>query len=532
MSFERTMSSPVLDTIRLKRLGIAPRILIPVMALFALFMMGLSALVAHVSRRNVIEASVRNSQQTVAQFKALRRYYTDNVASKVAKTGALRISFDHENRADTIPLPATMIHDLSRGFEADPSGIRLRLYSSYPFPNRSGRVLDQFEKDSLPYLANDPKATFVRIETGGGGEMVRIGIADVMTLQSCVDCHNSRADSPKTDWKLGDVRGVLEVIVPIQDQLQRQSQMTYSLFAMAAAGLVVVGCFIWRFLRGVGRTLVIAASELSAGAEQVASAASQVSSASRSVAEGCSKQAASLEETSASSEEINSMARKNSENSHAAVQLVTESQHKFVETTQKLNRMVAAMGEISAQSDKISKIIKVIDEIAFHTNILALNAAVEAARAGEAGLGFAVVADEVRGLSQRCAAAARDTSAQIEESIAKSKDGQVKMQEVAAAIRAITEEAFKVKTLVDEVSLGSQEQTRGIEQVAKAITQMGSVTQRAAADAEKSAAAAEELSAQSDAVQDIVQRLQRLVRGHAIDQTTAASPWRTVSSRQ
>ena len=162
------------------------------------------------------------------------------------------------------------------------------------------------------------------------------------------------------------------------------------------------------------------------------------------------------------------------------------------------------MGEINTQSGKISKIIKVIDEIAFQTNILALNAAVEAARAGEAGMGFAVVADEVRNLAQRCAQAARDTAALIEESIAKSNDGKVKVDEVADAIRAITEESAKVKTLVDEVNLGSQEQARGIEQIGKAITQMEQVTQTTAASAEESAAAAEELNAQSETLKDIV----------------------------
>ena len=275
----------------------------------------------------------------------------------------------------------------------------------------------------------------------------------------------------------------------------------------------LVGAVVVFIVRQINRSLRQAVTGLSEGSEQMSSAASQVSSSSQSLAQGSSEQAASLEETSASSEEINSMARKNTENSRAAADLVTQSQQKFVETNQALEQTVTAMGEINAQSGKISKIIKVIDEIAFQTNILALNAAVEAARAGEAGMGFAVVADEVRNLAQRCAQAARDTASLIEESIAKSNDGKAKVDQVAAAIRAITEESTKVKTLVDEVNLGSQEQARGIEQIAKAITQMEQVTQKTAANAEESASAAEELSAQSETLKDVVERLTGMVGG-------------------
>ena len=277
-----------------------------------------------------------------------------------------------------------------------------------------------------------------------------------------------------------------------------------------ALASVIVTMTIRRHITG---PILRAVREISESAGKVASAAGQISTSSQSLAQGSSEQAASIEETSASSEEINSMARGNTENARAAADLVSGSQQKCAKTNQSLDQMVVAMGEIKTHSDKISKIIKVIDEIAFQTNILALNAAVEAARAGEAGMGFAVVAEEVRNLAQRCAQAARDTSGLIEESIAKARDGQAKVDQVAADIRGITGEVVSVKALVEEVSHGSQEQTRGIEQVAKAITQMQQVTQQTAANAEEAAAAAEELNAQSETLNEIVERLDAIVGG-------------------
>jgi len=173
------------------------------------------------------------------------------------------------------------------------------------------------------------------------------------------------------------------------------------------------------------------------------------------------------------------------------------------------------MDGINASSQKISKIIKVIDEIAFQTNILALNAAVEAARAGEAGMGFAVVADEVRNLAQRCAQAAKDTAGLIEESIDRANGGKIKVDEVALSIHSITEEAAKIKVLVDEINLGSVEQSRGIDQITRSITQMENVTQSNAANAEESAAAAQQLNAQAESMREIVRSLKDMVDGES-----------------
>jgi methyl-accepting chemotaxis protein/methyl-accepting chemotaxis protein-1 (serine sensor receptor) len=277
-------------------------------------------------------------------------------------------------------------------------------------------------------------------------------------------------------------------------------------------------------VRSLNRVLRQTVSELTEGAGQVASASAQVASSSQALAQGSSEQAASLEETSASSEEITSMTQKNAENSATAATLMTDVDHRVTEGNQTLEEMMQSMREITGSSDKISKIIKVIDEIAFQTNILALNAAVEAARAGEAGMGFAVVADEVRSLAQRSAQAAKDTAALIEESITKSNEGGTRLQRVADVIRAITESTVKVKTLVDEVNLGSQEQSRGIQQISKAIAQMDQVTQSTAASAEQGASASEQLSAQAEAMDHAVRKLARLVDSSAENQVRRPPP--------
>ena len=292
------------------------------------------------------------------------------------------------------------------------------------------------------------------------------------------------------------------------DALRSESAFVSTLLCCS---LVALGGFVVLAVRRIVRDLARADWEISEGAEQVAAAASQISSASQSLAKSSSDQAASLEQTSSSNEEINSMARQNSANSRDAAALVQESQERIAATNNLLNEMVEAIGEINSHSDKISKIIRVIDEIAFQTNILALNAAVEAARAGEAGMGFAVVADEVRNLAQRSASAARDTAALIEESIASSSVGKTKVDQVASAIRTMTADSTRVKTLVDEVNLGSQEQARGIDQIGKALTHMEHLTQNTAAAAEQSAAAAVELTAQSESLKQIVARLTDMV---------------------
>jgi methyl-accepting chemotaxis protein/methyl-accepting chemotaxis protein-1 (serine sensor receptor) len=281
------------------------------------------------------------------------------------------------------------------------------------------------------------------------------------------------------------------------------------LFCLAAVVSVVV-VFVVKSLNATLRNSVIEMAEASV---QIAAAAGQVSSSSQAQAQGASEQVAMIEETSAATTEISSMAQRAAESSRRTAEIVSRSQEGFKQTDASLTALEGAMEGIDESSKKISQIIKVIDGIAFQTNILALNAAVEAARAGEAGMGFAVVAEEVRSLAQRSAQAAKDTGSLIEESIDRSKQGRAKVDEVIGAIRSITSETLSMKQMVDEINQGSSEQSRGIDQIGKAIVQMEHVTQTNAAGAEEGAAAAEELNAQAEKMKDVVESLRVMVDG-------------------
>jgi methyl-accepting chemotaxis protein/methyl-accepting chemotaxis protein-1 (serine sensor receptor) len=278
------------------------------------------------------------------------------------------------------------------------------------------------------------------------------------------------------------------------------------LASIAAAVGIALALYI---VRGINAALTQTALELQDGVDQMVSASSEVSASSQSLSQGASEQAASLEETSASSEEINIMAHKNTENASAMAQLVADSKTEFINTNRQLGEMMTAMDDINDSSGKIAKIIKIIDEIAFQTNILALNAAVEAARAGEAGMGFAVVADEVRNLAQRSAQAAKDTADLIEDSATRSAAGKTKLAGVVTSIKLVSGGFTSIGTLVDEVSHGSKEQSIGIEQIRRSLSQMERVTQATAANAEETAAASAELNAQAASMKECLHEMAR-----------------------
>ncbi len=305
-------------------------------------------------------------------------------------------------------------------------------------------------------------------------------------------------------------KAALDTAAASQSTASFYSTLTWTLLPFSVLAGLILNYFV---VRGINRSLNASTQEIRTSTEQVSSASNQVASASEHLAQGSSQQAATLQETSASGQQITAMTQRNAENSRTAAGLMTEVDGRVLQANKKLEQMVASMGAITDSSERIAKIIKVIDEIAFQTNILALNAAVEAARAGEAGMGFAVVADEVRNLAQRCAQAAKDTTVLIEESVLNARTGSTRLGEVAEVIHGITESASRVKVLVDEVSHGGVEQARGIDQISRALVQMEHTTQQAAANAEESASASQQLKAQAASMENIVLGLEALITG-------------------
>jgi len=312
------------------------------------------------------------------------------------------------------------------------------------------------------------------------------------------------------------------------------------LVLIGVLALLSGGLLAWRTSAAIRRILGRIAGALRESAAQVASAAGQVSSASQSLAEGASHQASSLEQTSASLEELTATTRQNADHARQADALArtanevaqrgeAEARTAAQTTADRLKELSVAVAAIGKATAQTATVVEIIDEIAFQTNLLALNAAVEAARAGEAGMGFAVVADEVRSLAQRSAEEARNSTAlmkQAEESARQVASvstaleaylAQALAQDLVGRFRETVGSSQKVMQLMAEVSAGSDEQAKGLQQINAAVASMDQVTQANAANAEETAASSEELTAQSEAMRGQVGDLLHLVHGQAAE---------------
>ncbi len=250
------------------RLGIQAKLLLSVLAFVALMGAGTVWYVMRLAGSQAELTAVHEAKRLAGQMSEVLQYYARNVVATAEKQ-QVQVGHDYAQKPGAIPLPATVVHELNEALNKK-EGYTMRLYSRYPFPSRAdGGPHDTFEEEALQFLTANPRGEFWRREDYKGVPSVRYASADVMVGQNCVNCHNTHPDSPKKDWKLGDVRGALEVVVPIDQALAASQAGARNIILAIAAGLVVIlgalAVMTWRFIFAPLRKMAAAARAISAG---------------------------------------------------------------------------------------------------------------------------------------------------------------------------------------------------------------------------------------------------------------------------
>lgn len=460
-------------------------------------------------------AQAESTRESIAKLNTVNAFKTAELLAEAKKATNLEDTTIY----GTIPVVAAWksLQELAdqRGYEFRVPKNQARNSKNNPTPE---------EAEILRLLESGREKEYFRIDETANKI---IYAKPIILSQDCLTCHGDPADSLTKDgrdplgftmenWHTGEVHGAFvltQSLAPIDAVVKAGTWQTVK-WTLPLVGLIGVAFFLlnhYGIVKPLIRPINEAITKLHASASDAANASRQLATTSGTIAQGATEQAASLEETSAALQEISSMVQRNAENANSTKSIASQTTQKARQSNDAMVRMSSAITEIEQSAAQTSKIIKVIDEIAFQTNLLALNAAVEAARAGEAGKGFAVVADEVRALALRSAEAASNTSSLIEGSLTSSRRGVEIVKEVGASLAEINTSAAAMNETVTEIAAACNEQATGLAHLNTALQQMSTVTQQNAASAEESASMGEHLCSSASQVQTVVDSLATIV---------------------
>ena len=414
-------------------------------------LVGIGALIGvpMVMEQGIKTDAVQNAAKTVTQFKVIRGYYTKNVIKKALASKALKPSYTHKDTPGEIPLPATLIHDLSELLAE--AGTTLKLYSPYPFPNRAERKLDGFGEQAWETLSANPEAPFVRTEEIGGKEIVRVALADTMASQVCVNCHNSRADTPKDDWQLNDLRGVLEINTDVTAALARGAWVARGI---ALAIVLVLGAVLMLTYYRMRKVVVKPVGQMTGVMETLASGDLEID-------------VPAQEQT----DEIGEMARAVQvfkEKAYEAEQVKAQQAETEAATNQR--REDRRLAEAQAEEERHAGMIALADDFEQSVKSVVQSVSSAASEMQTTAQSMSTIASQTSSQSELVASAAEEATSNVQ-TVASAAE------ELAASVQEVGEQVNRSATVADGAVEKAKETHETVQLLDEAAQRIGEVVQ-------------------------------------------------------